>query len=83
MTVTAGDDGPIELHLADGGHVILAIEDPAMRASADGDRLVEILVRADGSEHDVERAIQEVAEGLGLSCVPSLGHHATILTIQR
>jgi hypothetical protein len=79
---TAGD-GAIELHLADGGRVIVAIEDEATRSSAECDDLIVTLLRVDGSEQDVERAIQAEAEDLGLHSVPSGRRHPTVITIER
>ena len=76
-----GDDGPIEVHLPDGGHVIVAIEDRTIRRSAVCDELIRTLVWTDGSEHDVERAIVAEAQALGLRCTTSSGHHSTIVAI--
>ena len=76
-----GDDGPIEVHLPDGGHVIVAIQDRAIRSSAVCDELIHTLVWTDGSEHDIERAIVAEAQAFGLRCTTSSGHHSTIVTI--
>ena len=76
-----GDDGPIEVHLPDGGHVIVAIEDRTIRSGAACDELIHALVWTDGSEQDIERAIVAEAQALGLRCTTSSGHHSTIVTI--
>ena len=76
-----GDDGPIEVHLPDGGHVIVAIEDRTIRCSAVCDELIHTLVWTDGSEQDIERAIVAQAQALGLRCTTSSGHHSTIVAI--
>ncbi|MEA2518871.1 MAG: hypothetical protein QOF49_951 [Chloroflexota bacterium] len=73
----------IELHLPDGGHLIVSIEDAATRHSPDCDQLIGTLLRADGGEHEVERAIVETASGLGLVCIPSTEHHPTTVSIRR
>jgi hypothetical protein len=83
MTATRWDDAPIEIHLEDGGHVILTIEDPAARVGEDADRLIGTLLRVDGSEHDVERAIASEADELGLRCVAAPGEHPTVLVLRR
>jgi hypothetical protein len=83
MTERSGDDGPIELHLPDGGHVIMTIDDATIRCSADCDELIGVLVRADGSEHDVERAVIAEAHALGLRCTSSTSQHPTVLVIAR
>jgi hypothetical protein len=79
---TAAGHGAIELHLADGGQVVLTIDEAAARSGVDCDGLIEVLLRVDGSEQDVERAIQAAAEDLGLHCVSS-SRHPTIVVIER
>lgn len=81
MIERPGDDGPIEVHLPDGGHVIVAIEDRTIRSSAVCDELIRALVWTDGSEHDIEREIVAEAQSFGLRCTTSSGHHSTIVTI--
>jgi hypothetical protein len=83
MTAPRWDGAPIEVHLEDGGQVILEIEDPATRLGEDADRLIGTLLRADGSEHDVERAIASEADELGLHCVTAPGEHPTVLVLRR
>jgi hypothetical protein len=78
----AGDPHAIELHLPDGGHVIIAIEDAETRLGGDCDLLIGTLFTTDGGEHDVERALLETARDLGLSCVAA-SHHPTVLSIRR
>ena len=80
--MTSGDDGPIELQLPDGGQALMTFEDEAARLGADGIELVGVLVRADGSERDVERAIRAEADGLGLTCESS-SEHPTVIVIRR
>jgi hypothetical protein len=73
-------DEPIELHLPDGGQVIVTISD---RITRDGDRATELvaaMVSADGSELGVAATIQEEAEDLGLDCTTN-GRHPTSITI--
>ena len=81
MIDQAEDDGPIEVHLPDGGHLIVAIEDHTIRTSAVCDELIRALVWTDGSEHDIERAVVAEAQALGLRCTTSSGHHSTIVAI--
>jgi hypothetical protein len=83
VTATAGDDAPIEIHLPDGGHLILSIEDRLIRLSADGDPLIETVLRSGGSEQDLEREIQATADQLGLRCLASTTRHPTVLIIRR
>ena len=81
MTDQPGYDGPIEVHLPDGGHVIVAIEDRTIRRSAVCDELIHTLVWTDGTEQDVERAVVAEARAFGLRCTTSSGHHSTIVAI--
>ncbi len=74
---------PIEVHLADGGHVIVSITDAPTRLGSDADDLVAVLVQTDGSERDVERAIRAEATELGLDCASSATDHPTIIVIRR
>jgi len=70
MTAPSVADGPIEVHLPDGGHVVLAFTDPGTRVGV-GDQLIATMLRVDGSEHDVERALQSDLRELGLHCTCS------------
>jgi hypothetical protein len=72
---------PIELHLADGGHVIVAFADPAARDGEIGDAFVAAILEVDGGERDVERAICHEAADLGLHCAVSASRHPTVLVI--
>jgi hypothetical protein len=74
---------PIEVHLADGGHVIVSITDAPTRHGSEADDLVAVLVQTDGSERDVERAIRAEATELGLDCASSTTDHPTIIVIGR
>jgi hypothetical protein len=78
-----GDDHAIELHLPDGGHVIVSIEDATSALDVAADQLIATLLRADGGEHEVERALVETARALGLVCIASTEHHPTVLSIRR
>ncbi len=80
--MTSGEDGPIELQLPDGGQILMTFEDDAARNGEDGVELVGALVRADGSERDIERAIRAEAGGLGLTCESS-SEHPTVIVIRR
>ena len=74
---------PIEVHLPDGGCVILSFD----LHDADGGRLeddiVAALLAADGTEHDVAQAIRGRAVAVGLRAVLSLDSHPTIVVIRR
>lgn len=74
---------PIEVILADGGRVIVTIEDAATRLGSDGDDLVAVLVQADGSERDLERAIRAEASALGLDFASSATDHPTVIVVRR
>jgi hypothetical protein len=79
--MTAGET--IDVHLADGGHVIVAFADPSMEADPGCDGIVTELIHADGSEHDLERAVVDRAAAAGLSATVSTGRHPTIVVIDR
>jgi hypothetical protein len=74
---------PIEVLMADGGSVILSIDDAVTRLGRDGDDLVAALIRADGSEQDLERALRAEATVLGLDCASSATDHPTVIVIRR
>lgn len=82
---TRADPGSqsIELHLPDGGHVVMSIEDPAARSSGICDDLVQVLVRAEGTERDVERTIRAEAAVLGLDCSSSTMDHSTLIVVRQ
>jgi hypothetical protein len=79
VTARPGGDDAIEVHLPDGGHVIIAMEDQATRQSGFCDELIPALLAADGSEHDIEEAILAQAGRLGLHCDSSSSHPTVIV----
>jgi hypothetical protein len=78
--MNAPETEPIEVHLSDGGRVIVAFADASARLRA-SDQLVETLLRVDGSEHDLEEAITRDVGGLGLGCTTSTGRKPTTIVI--
>jgi hypothetical protein len=80
VTGRLGDDGPIELHLPDGGHVIVSFADDIARV--DGSGVIDTLLTGD-SERDVERAIVDDLKGSELTCSVSAEHHPTVIVIGR
>jgi hypothetical protein len=76
------DSHPLEAHFPDGGHVIVTFRGDADRLSAECDELIQTLLRADGSESEIVRAIRACAEDLGLK-VTSTGQHPTVITVAR
>lgn len=74
-------DGTIDVHLADGGHVVVAFADPRAEADPGCDGIVTALIHADGTEHDLERAIVDRATAAGLSATVSTTHHPTVVRI--
>ncbi|MEA2607116.1 MAG: hypothetical protein QOI00_1873 [Chloroflexota bacterium] len=80
--MTAAPGGPIDVLLADGGHVIIDFEDPVALECAAGDAILTALIQADGSEHDLERAIVEEARVGGLSASVSTSRHPTTVVIE-
>ena len=82
MTATGGGHAPIEVHLPDGGHLILSIEDRLTRLSG-GDQLIHALLRAGRSEQDLEQEIHAAADELGLRCVCSTTRHPTVIVLRR
>jgi len=77
------DPGPLEVHLPNGGHVIVAFSDLDVRVGADADELLEALLEADGSEADVARAIADAVECRGLSCTTSTDRHPTVVVVRN
>jgi hypothetical protein len=74
--------GPLDVHLADGGHVIIAFGDEPARIAATNDGVFEAVIHADGSEGDLERAIVAEATADGLAVHVSGSHHPTTLVIE-
>jgi len=69
----ADDNGPVEVHLPDGGRVLV---------SGSIDAVLQAVVHASGTEADVEAAIRAEAETLGISCSAS-GRQPTVLTVGK
>jgi hypothetical protein len=80
--MTAANDGAIEVHLADGGHVIVAFADPAAGTDPACDEILAALIHADGTEHDLERSIVDRAVAGGLSATVSATHSPTTVLIE-
>jgi hypothetical protein len=80
--VRPASGGPIDVHLADGGHVIVDFEDPLACEGPAGDAILAALIGADGSEHDLEQAIVEEARVGGLIASVSTGRHPTTVFIE-
>jgi hypothetical protein len=79
VTGPATGPGPIELHLPDGGHLIVSFEDAMARVNSG--IVIASLLGASGSEQDVERAIARDVASVGLRCSVSAGRHPTIVSI--
>jgi hypothetical protein len=74
--------GPIDVHLADGGHVIVDFDDSVVIEGPARDAIVAALIRAEGSEHDLEQAIVAEARVCGLVASVSTAHHPTTVVIE-
>ena len=81
MTLPA-DDGPIDVHLSNGGHVIVTFADAHARTAATGDGMLAVLLDVDGSEDELERAITAEAEACGLRWSTSDHRHPTTVIIE-
>lgn len=79
--MTGPNDPSIEVHLADGGHVIVDFADAGTEADPRCDAILAELIIADGSEQDLERSIVERATAGGLTAEVSTLPHATIVRI--
>jgi hypothetical protein len=79
--VTTPRTVPIEVHLADGGQVVVAFADARTEADPACDRIVAELIHADGTERDLERAVVERAVEAGLSATVSVTRHPTVVRI--
>jgi hypothetical protein len=82
MNGEPGGIEPIEVHLEDGGHVIVSFTDSASRLEA-SDMVAELLVLTSGSEGDLEHAIRSEASGRGLICSSSPNRHPTVIIVGR
>ena len=81
MAIPFDSPDPIELHLPDGGHLIVTIADANLHREATT-VLVDTLVTADGTEAEIGRAISELAEDLGLSVTESADRHPTVIVVR-
>jgi hypothetical protein len=70
---------PIEVHLPDGGHLIVSFADAV--ADANSGLVVEALLGSSGTTEDVERSVARELADAGLRCSTEPGSHATILSI--
>ena len=80
MIPDASAEEPIEVLLADGGRVVIAFADARSRLRA-SDQLIETILHADGTELEVERAIEDGIVALGLRCRCSTGRNPTVIVI--
>jgi hypothetical protein len=76
------DDDAIDVHLADGGHVIVAFADGPSAADGAGDGILSALIHAQGTEHDLEQAIVVEATAAGFRASVSATHHPTTVVIE-
>lgn len=74
-----GPASPIEVHLPDGGHLIVSFADAIARANSG--LVVEALLSSSGTTEDVERSVARDLADAGLRCSTQPGSHATILSI--
>ncbi len=70
---------PIELHLPDGGHIMLSIA--AWVGDDQRDELMALFAAADGSQRDIASAMTAIAEDLDLPITRSTGHSPTVVII--
>jgi hypothetical protein len=80
MTAIAGDSAPVEVHLPDGGHIVVGFSDATARAVG-CDLVVELLLRSSGSEREIQRAIVDRARAVGLTCNAIPGQRPTVIVI--
>ena len=80
MTAASAAEEPLEVHLADGGRIVVSFADAGSRLLA-SDQLIDTILRIDGTEHDVERAIEDDIRALGLTCTCSTGRSPTVIVI--
>jgi hypothetical protein len=76
------DDDAIDVHLADGGHVIVTFADGQSAAEAAEDGILSALIHAQGTEHDLEQAIVVEAVAAGFTASVSATHHPTTVVIE-
>jgi hypothetical protein len=74
------DREPIDVRLPDGGHVIVAIDESADDEVDEADGILSVLLTADGSEADLERALVDEAEHYGLTA-SRLGRSGATTTV--
>ena len=77
MALTKSD---IDVHLEDGGGVVVMFSDAAVADDA-GDPVIDVLIHGEGGEGDMELAVAQVAEGLGLHCETRSRSRPTVLLI--
>jgi hypothetical protein len=82
MSVPPATEGPIDVHLSDGGHVIVTFGSADARTAATGDGMLAVLLDVDGSEDELERAILDEAEACGLRASTSGSRHPTTVVIE-
>ena len=72
----------VDVHLEDGGSVVVSFQDAEVVGDA-GDAVVDVLVHASGGERDVELAVTETVERLGLRVHSHPSRRPTILDVER
>ena len=80
--MTAPDPDAIDVHLADGGHVIVSFADEGTSTDPACDGIVGALIEADGTEQELGKAIVQRALEGGLDARISATSHPTVVRIR-
>ena len=76
------DETPMEVDLPDGGRLIVSFADDEARSCEGASEIAAALIRVDGSEGELERAVVDEAERHGLRCSVSGSRHPTTVVVQ-
>ena len=77
-----GEAAPLEVELPDGGRLVIGFADAESQALFSA-QIVAAVFRHEGSERDVEAAIEAAALELGLRVAASPSRKPTVLLISR
>jgi hypothetical protein len=81
MTLVARSSGQVEVHLENGGHVVVSFTDAEIVEREPGVDLVTTLIRAGPSEAELAQAIVDEACRSGMDCRVSSTPGATVVEV--
>jgi hypothetical protein len=74
---------PIELHLPDGGRLVLSFDLTGPDCAELEESILAAVIFGNGTEQDIAEEIRDSATSVGLRAVISVGSHPTVVIVRR